>query len=131
MARELKGLAAGIIAGLFVVGASFGVSAIVTHGQPTEASQAAQGKQKPSGKTAVASTQLVATGQGLYLQACAGCHGKNGEGVRGPSLHQLGDPDAKIARNIKNGFPPAMPAYKSRFNEAQIQALVAYVQSLK
>lgn len=131
MARELKGLGAGLIAGLFVVGASFGVSAIVTHWQPTKPDQNSQPAPKSSGKTAVASTQLVAMGGGLYLQACARCHGQKAEGVRGPSLRGLSDPDAKIARNIANGFSGQMPAYKSRYNAAQIQALVAYIQSLK
>jgi mono/diheme cytochrome c family protein len=132
MARELKGLLVGLAAGLGVLGTAYGVSAIVApivaHSQPAEA------KQVPAAKASggqVASTQLVAMGRGLYVVSCAVCHGSRGQGQNGPSLHALGDPDAKIARNIKNGFPPRMPAFKNTYNDAQTNALVAYVQSLK
>ncbi len=129
MANELKGLAAGLIAGVLVVGASYGVSAIVTHGQPAETPQAKP--VPPDGAQTTASSQMVAIGASLYVQNCVSCHGKDGAGKIGPTLHHLGDPDAKIARNISNGFPPRMPAYKDMLNPGQIQALVAYVQSLK
>jgi mono/diheme cytochrome c family protein len=128
LANELKGLLAGLAAGVLVVGAAFGVSAIVTHGQPAEA------KQVPAAKASggqVSSTQVVATGRGLYVASCAACHGSQGQGRNGPPLHALADPNAKIARNIKNGFPPRMPAFKNTHNDAQTNALVAYIQSLK
>ncbi len=128
MARELKGLGAGLIAGLGVVGAAFGVSAIATHGQPSSATP-----EKPHAAAGVPVTvvsQIVTTGHGYYLTSCAGCHGKDGRGVVGPNLHNLGDPDAKIALNIKNGFKGQMPAYKDSYNDTQIAALVAYIQSL-
>ena len=99
-------------------------------GQPAQASQSAPVLPTPAGGETTA-TQLVATGRGLYLQNCVSCHGPNGQGQIGPTLHHLGDPDAKITRNIANGFPPRMPAYKNQLSAAQIQALVAYVQSLK
>ena len=129
MARELKGLAAGLAAGVGVVALAYGASAIGTRTVPAETKQA-EAKQAAPSENAPA-TQLVATGRTLYLDACAGCHGQQGQGQVGPTLHHLGDPDAKIARNIVNGFPPRMPAFKDKYNEAQLQALVAYVQSLK
>ena len=131
MARELKGLIAGLGAGIFVVGASYGVSAVATHRaalkqKPDEASAPAV----PS--TKAASTQLVASGRTLYASiACVGCHGANAQGNLGPSLHHLGDPDAKIARNIANGYQGQMPAYKDQLSAAQINTLVAYIQSLE
>ena len=130
LARELKGLAAGLAAGLGVVGAAYGVSAIATHGatlkqQPNERSAAVP-------NTKIASSQLVASGRTLYSSlACVGCHGANAQGNLGPTLHHLGDPDAKIARNIANGYPGQMPAYKDQLSAAQIQILVAYIQSLE
>ncbi len=128
MARELKGLAAGLIAGLASVGLAYGVSTLVTHGQTTQTALT----EKPSaGSGQIASSQIVIAGRKEYLTACAYCHGPQGQGQSGPSLHHLGDPDAKIARNIKNGFPPRMPAFKDQYNDTQIKALVAYVQSLK
>lgn len=129
MARELKGLLAGLAAGLGVVGAAYGVSAIATHGAAL--------KQKPDEAGAPASikipaSQLVAPGRTLYSSlACAGCHGANAQGNLGPALHHLGAPDAKIANSIASGYPGRMPAYKDQLTAAQIQTLVAYIQSLK
>jgi mono/diheme cytochrome c family protein len=132
LAKELKGLMAGLAAGLGVVGASYGVSAIAIHQQAVQAvSQAKPVASKPGVQPA--SAQLVASGAALYSSlACVGCHGAQAQGGGiGPTLHHLGDPDAKVARNIANGFPGKMPPYKSQLKTAQINALVAYIQSLE
>jgi len=136
MARELKGLVAGLAAGLGVVGIAYGVSAVATRTVPAEtkqkeAKQAVPSEPKLPAGGQTAASQLMATGRTLYRDACAGCHGQQGQGQVGPTLHHLGDPDAKIARNIVNGFPPRMPAFKGQYSDVQIKALVAYVQSLK
>ncbi len=136
MARELKGLVAGLAAGLGVVGIAYGVSAIGTRTVPAEtkqkeAKQAVPSEPKLPAGGQTASSQLVATGRTLYRDACAGCHGMQGQGQVGPTLHHLGDPDAKIARNIVNGFPPRMPAFKGQYSDTQLKALVAYIQSLR
>jgi mono/diheme cytochrome c family protein len=132
LARELKGVAAGLAAGLGVVGASYAVSAIAVHQQavPT-GSQAKPAAHKPDGQPA--SAQLVASGTALYSSlACIGCHGAQAQGGGiGPTLHHLGDPDAEVARNIANGFAGKMPAYKTQLSTAQINTLVAYIQSLE
>ena len=129
MTRELRGLGLGLLAGLFVVGASYGVSAVVTHGQPAEKPEP-KASARPAPGGAAPSTQLVASGRSLYLQVCANCHGQQAQGQVGPTLHHLGDPDAKIYRNVANGFAGRMPAYKDKLNDGQIKTLVAYVQSL-
>ncbi len=136
MARELKGLAAGLAAGLGVVGVAFGASVVGTRAVPAEtkqaeAKQAVPDEKQPPGGGQTATSQLVATGRTLYLDSCAGCHGRLGQGQVGPTLHHLGDPDAKVARNIANGFPPRMPGFKDKYSGAQLKAVVAYVQSLK
>ncbi len=131
MARELKGLVAGLAAGLGVVGASYGVSAIALHGQAVQAVASAK-PVAPKAGVQPASTQLVASGAALYSSlACVGCHGASAQGGIGPTLHHLGDPDAKVYRNIANGFQGRMPAYKNQLAPAQISTLVAYIQSLK
>ena len=75
MARELKGLGAGLAAGLGVVGVAYGVSAIATRTcrrRPSRAKpkQASVGAEPPAGGETAAS-QLVATGRALYLQTAA------------------------------------------------------------
>ena len=96
-----------------------------------EAKQAMPTEASPPGGGQTASSQLVATGRTFYLKDCAGCHGQGGQEQVGPTLRHLGDPDAKIARNIVNGFPPRMPAFKGQYSDPQLKALVAYIQSLE
>ncbi len=126
----MKGLAAGLAAGLGVVGAAYGVAAIGSHGASLK--QTPEAAAPKLGGANVAPSQLVASGRTLYSTlACVGCHGASAQGNLGPSLHHLGDPDAKIARNIANGFEGQMPAYKDQLTPGQIQTLVAYIQSLE
>ena len=132
MVRELKGLIAGLAAGLGVVGASYAVSAVAVQGQAAKTEAKAQPvTAKPGVK--LESSQLVASGAALYSSlACVGCHGAQAQGGGiGPTLHHLGDPDAKVARHIANGFPNKMPAYKNQLSSTQINTLVAYIQSLE
>ena len=121
---------AGLIAGLGVVGASYGVSAIATHGQAAD-SKLQKAQSVAAGTAGAASSQLVASGVALYKVSCIGCHGSQLQGNIGPSLHHLGDPDAKVALHIKNGFQGRMPAYKDQYSEAQINSLVAYIQTFE
>ena len=120
------------MAGLAVVSAAYGVSAIATHGQAAKGQTEAKPATRQAG-AAVPSSQLAASGKALYSSlACVGCHGDQAQGGQiGPTLHHLGDPDAKVACNIENGFPGRMPAYKKTLNDTQINALVAYIQSLE
>lgn len=123
---------AGLAAGLGVVGASYGVSALALHGQAAQAVATAKPVAAQPG-TKPASTQLVASGAALYSNlACVGCHGAQAQGGSiGPTLHHLGDPDAKVYRHVANGFQGRMPAYKNQLTPTQINTLVAYIQSLE
>ena len=121
---------AAVAAGLMAAAGYYG-GEMLGGGQPAQETQSSPAPPTSLAGGQTTASQLVATGRGLYLQNCVNCHGQNGQGQIGPTLHHLGDPDAKVARNIANGFPPRMPAYKNQLSAAQIQALVAYVQSLK
>lgn len=152
MAKELKGLALGLAAGLGVVGLAYISSAAVTHAQSADSAAAealqsvpstdkAPADKAPAGKAppgkapapagAMDTTHMVAMGRTLYVSNCASCHGQDAEGKIGPTLHALGDPDAKVYRHIANGFTGKMPAYKDKLTKDQIDTLVAYIQSLK
>ena len=75
----------------------------------------------------------VAEGEKLYGAACAGCHGKTGEGGRGPNLA-----DGQLLRRadnsrlfdiVKNGLPGTdMPPFRA--GEPKVWAVVAYLRSL-
>ena len=131
MTLEIKGLLAGLAAAIFVLGATFGVSAVAMRLAPGPArSEHPAPAGGPKGHV-VASSQLVTTGGGLYTQSCASCHGTNGEGGVGPSLYNSDLSDAEIARTINNGIKGRMPAFGDQYKVPQTQALTAYIRSLK
>ena len=79
--------------------------------------------------------------RGLFVENCIVCHGKNG---RAHVFHgillgaqnltdnkwQAETSDAEILHAIKTG-PSVMPAFGKKLSETEIQALAAYVRSLK
>ena len=79
---------------------------------------------------------LLRTGQQLFDTACITCHGANLQGVngRGPSIVGVGD--AAVFFQVSSGRMPMMrneaqaTRKKANFDEAQVDALGAYVQSM-
>lgn len=89
---------------------------------------------------------VVARGEQLYGQYCAGCHGKRGEGA--PNWHQPG-PDGKyppppldgsahawhhsraaLKRTIQEGTAKiggSMPAWKDKLSDADIDAVIDWM----
>ena len=145
MRVEIKGLVAALIAMVVVLGGAFGLSAIIvsyTHQTPFQSmssSMTADKQKMSSSMTAdkqkmlssmTASVQLVATGATLFTQACSSCHGAKGQGLIGPSLYNSDLTDDKIASIIKNGVKGRMPAF-GQYKDSQVQALTAYIRSLK
>ncbi len=135
MRVELKGLIAALLAGLAVVGGTFGVSSLVVKAQVSQASSKAasltQSAQAPGAGAQVVNAAFVAQGHALYTQGCTGCHGVNAVGGYGPNLHHSDQSDAKITLTIKNGVKGKMPAFGGKYNDQQTQTLVAYIDSLK
>jgi putative heme-binding domain-containing protein len=82
---------------------------------------------------AIGDPQAIAAGRGLFATSCAACHGPQGEGGRGPNLHDRGawhplDEDA-LFLTIQKGIPGAdMPPTK--LPEDQLWQIAAFVRSL-
>jgi quinohemoprotein ethanol dehydrogenase len=81
--------------------------------------------------------KITATsGREIYVRAsCAGCHGLDGRGGRGPSLVS-GEPASltvdELASKISRGKPLAgMPRFRNDLSAAQIKAVAEYVVSLR
>jgi ubiquinol-cytochrome c reductase cytochrome c subunit len=82
-----------------------------------------------------ASTVQIAAGKQIYETSCITCHGVNLQGVldRGPSLIGVGQ--AAVYFQVSTGRMPAdangaqMPRKQPVFNDTQIDALGAFVQS--
>lgn len=92
----------------------------------------------PTPQVAVADqsqSALLRTGHQLFETSCVTCHGANLQGVpdRGPSLVGVGE--AAVYFQVSTGRMPAMslnaqaPAKAPNFDEAQIDALGAFVQA--
>src|SRR5579875_2241012 len=106
MSIEIRGLIAAVAAALFVLGAAFGVAAIVRATQPAPTAppvaQVSGAKTPlPSAVTPGPEASLVTLGQGFYAQSCASCHGAQGEGNIGPSLQNTDQSDTQITQKVK------------------------------
>ncbi len=75
----------------------------------------------------------IEQGRKLFVSACSGCHGPNGEGGRGPNLmtarQVVRSNDETVFGSLKNGLPGTdMPP--TNLPDAQIWQLVAFVRGL-
>jgi len=72
-------------------------------------------------------------GKNLFERHCAVCHGVEGKGGRGPSLHRAelehAPDDAALKSVISDGIAPSMPPFWF-LTEEDIGNVVAYVRSL-
>jgi mono/diheme cytochrome c family protein len=74
---------------------------------------------------------LVVKGQHLFLMNCAHCHGDDARGDEGPDLHGLRKTDARLSALINNGIKGEMPRFNQKLSPSDIQALIAFLNSLK
>ena len=73
----------------------------------------------------------VTDGGELYDIACAGCHGRKGEGLFAINLAGIGVSERAIRSFVVRGIPRSgMPAFESQFTDAQLDALVTFVAGL-
>lgn len=84
-----------------------------------------------SGSASSPSDVGVPDGRALFLKNCAHCHAANAHGDEGPDLHKLDFSDEWIANRIRKGKAGEMTAFAGKLKDAEINALVKYVQSLK
>lgn len=79
----------------------------------------------------------LTSGEEIFVDKCALCHGEFGEGLIGPNLidnywlHGKGK-ISDIATTIRSGIPDkGMAAWKDRIPEEDILRIAAYIKSLK
>ena len=82
--------------------------------------------------------KLLTEGEALFNEMCKSCHGRRGSGdgtYSGPSLQRaqfsFGRTPEEVSQSIRGGRPGGMPSFGHVFTTAQLQAVVAYVLSLK
>ncbi|MEK9164477.1 MAG: cytochrome c [Chloroflexota bacterium] len=73
----------------------------------------------------------VSEGAELYDIACAGCHGRKGEGLFAINLAGIGVSERSIRSFVTRGIPRSgMPTFAGQFTESQLDALVTFVAGL-
>src|SRR5262245_3716186 len=75
--------------------------------------------------------EAVDRGRALFMKNCAHCHGEDARGDEGPDLHGLRKSDEWIARRIRNGLKGEMTAFGDKFSQEDMNALVAFLRSLR
>jgi len=126
---EAKAGLLGLAAALGLLGVTFGLSPLL---QPATAAAAKEHSIKIA--SAAASPTLAGEarrGRNLFDHNCAHCHGDDARGDEGPSLYDLKKSDARVLKIINEGIKGEMPKFGTKFNDADIQALIAYVRTLK
>jgi mono/diheme cytochrome c family protein len=73
----------------------------------------------------------VAEGHRLFDHNCAHCHGEDARGDEGPDLHGLKKSDERLHKLIMNGIKGEMPAFGKKFKDADVEALIAFLRTLK
>jgi cytochrome c oxidase cbb3-type subunit 3 len=86
-------------------------------------------------ETLIADADANATGQRLFANSCAMCHGSDGRGARGfPNLTDndwlYGDSFDTIMQTLENGRAGAMPVMVAGLDDIAISELVVFVQSM-
>ena len=80
-----------------------------------------------------AQTAPIVQGEKLFAQSCAVgyCHGSGGAASRGPRLRGRAFSRDYLVKVTSEGVPnTAMPAWKGRLTEAEIQSVTDYIMSL-
>ena len=124
LSLQLKAIILGTVSGLAAIGSAFPVGEIF---QRASAATTASGDGLPIRPAGA----LEQKGYTLFMLNCAHCHGADARGDEGPDLHDVARSDARIASIIKNGKKGEMPKFNAKLTDAEVQALVAFVRSLK
>lgn len=107
----------------------FAVGLAALAGTSAMAQQAPPASNQPGPTTAAA----IADSAHIFAENCAGCHGSDLSGGRGPSLFSdkllQARTDAQLRQTIEDGVPTSgMPSFKGRFSDSQINLMLAYLR---
>jgi mono/diheme cytochrome c family protein len=130
MSIEIKAAVLAIATSLGVLGMTFGLSPFLQTGKGADSKREAQTNTLPI-KADTALDGEAKQGYRLFDHNCAPCHGDDARGDEGPDLHGLAKSDARIATIIRGGIKGEMPAFEKKFKDVDVQALIAYLRTLK
>ena len=121
---KMKGIILGAVAGLAAIGIALAASEMF-QSKPAATHGAIEELVVPPAGT------LANKGYKLFMMNCAHCHGTDARGDEGPDLHGVTKSDARIASLINNGSKGEMPKFGGKLTDADVQALIAFVRTLK
>jgi mono/diheme cytochrome c family protein len=124
LSLHIKGIILGTVSGLAAVGLAFAAGEMIRP-KPIATSGAPERLAIPTPGT------QARKGYALFMINCAHCHGNDARGDEGPSLHGVTKSDARIASVIKNGVKGEMPRFGAKLSDTDVQALIAFVRTLK
>jgi len=124
LSLEIKGIILAIVSGLAAVSIAFAAGEMIRPKATTASGATDRSVIPPAGTQAH-------QGYTLFLMNCAHCHGNDARGDEGPDLHGVTKSDARITSIIKNGIKGEMPKFGSKLTDKDVQALIAFVRSLK
>jgi mono/diheme cytochrome c family protein len=114
-----------IVAGAVVVGSTLGAANLMRAATEKARSESAANGNQPQ------LSLIVAHGQNLFAVNCSHCHADDATGDEGPDLHGLTKSDERIKAIITNGIKGEMPAFGKKLQEADKEALVGFLRSLR
>ena len=130
MSIELKAAALALAGSFGVLGVTFGLSPLLQSAKGSDSKREVQTTTVPI-KAETALGGEAKEGYRLFDLNCAHCHGDDARGDEGPDLHGLHKSDSRLTTIIKGGVKGEMPAFAKKFNDADVQALIAYLRTLK
>jgi mono/diheme cytochrome c family protein len=111
-----------------VLGLTLGLLAFLPSGSGAESTREAQTNTVTG---ATGAEDAAKRGYRLFEHNCAHCHGEDARGDEGPDLHGLRRSDSRLIAIITGGIKGEMPAFAKKFQDADLQALIAYLRTLK
>ncbi len=128
MSIEIKATVLALAASLGLLGLTFGLSPFLQPGKAADAR-----REQPTNTITFRAEAGLEPQRGyrLFDHNCAPCHGEDARGDEGPDLHGLRKSDARLTSIIKGGIKGEMPAFAKKFSDSDVQALIAYLRTLK
>ena len=107
------------------------VSLLITLGVTLVFGAPSSGKQSRLTQPHNVDGQVVSRGRQIFVRHCAQCHGFDARGYEGTDLHNIHAGDKLVRQVIIGGIRGEMPAYGTFLSEADVQALMAYLRTVR
>jgi len=114
-----------VVVAVVVVGTALGSATLVRGAIEKARTESAANNNQPQ------LSPIAAHGQKLYAVNCSHCHADDATGDEGPDLHGLTKSDERIKGIITNGIKGEMPAFGKKLQQADKEALIGFLRSLR